>query len=301
MKQDNTIVSPRGESMKQDNTVVSPQGESMKQDNTVVSPQGETIKQNENYTKKSIYMTIAGIRLSHLHKNEHFQFIQDVITQVEEATPAALRVEEQFAALTAAHEQEEEAYRKITTSIITKKIKTADAARDKVFRSMVDIVNSMLNYFDNTTAEAARVVAIVLKTHGNLGRKAYAEETAAIYKLVQELTTNYADECTTLGLGPWLAELGRCNIVVEELMNERYDEATGRTDLVLKDVRMEVDNAYRALVRQVEAWQLVDGGEVYDSFIRKLNAVIERAASILAQRKGKKSAASSQTQLNDEL
>ena len=47
-------------------------------------------------------MTIAGIRLSHLHKNEHFQFIQDVITQVEEATPAALRVEEQFAALTAA-------------------------------------------------------------------------------------------------------------------------------------------------------------------------------------------------------
>ncbi len=41
-------------------------------------------------------MTITGIRLSHLHKDEHFQFIHDIITQVEEAMPDVLRVSDKI-------------------------------------------------------------------------------------------------------------------------------------------------------------------------------------------------------------
>ncbi len=179
-------------------------------------------------------MTIKNIYLHNLCNDEHCQFINNLLTLVGEVTPAALRVEEQVAALVAAFAREDEAIRKITKSVITEKIVEADRTRNRIFRGLAGVVRGMVNHFLPEMEEHAKQAAIVLKAHGNLTltRKPIVQKTTAIYKLVQELQTKHPDCVAALGLGAWLTALQNANSAVENLMNERYDEKVGRTSLV---------------------------------------------------------------------
>jgi hypothetical protein len=88
---------------------------------------------------------------------------------------------------------------------------------------------------------------------------------------------------------------------VAGLLRQRDTETTGRTDLVMKEVRTRADAAYRSLVEQVdevyydivarvEALDLIEGetaGAPWAAFIASLNTVIDYTANIVAQRKGR--------------
>ncbi|MDR2885305.1 MAG: hypothetical protein LBU95_00795, partial [Rikenellaceae bacterium] len=58
----------------------------------------------------------------------------------------------------------------------------------------------------------------------------------------------------------------------------------------LREARLEVDAAYYAVVDRVGALSVVEGGAVYEGFIARVNAVVERAAGILAARRGRAAA-----------
>ncbi len=227
------------------------------------------------------------IDLTRLRNSEHFQFISDVITLVNQTTPAALKAEAQAAALAAAHAREDEALKKITKSVLTAQIHEADAARDKVFRNIADTVRTQLNSYLPAVAAAAKKALIPIETYGNLAKKPDAEETADIYNLVKDLQNTYAEEVVTLGLAQTLTELLRTNKVTEDLMNARYAETSGRTELVLQQVRAEVDEAYFVLTERIDALRVIEGGAVYTEFIGTLNDIIERATNIVAARRGR--------------
>jgi hypothetical protein len=124
-------------------------------------------------------------------------------------------------------------------------------------------------------------------------QKSHIEETSAVYNLLRELTGKHIADVELLDLGGWIAELDRLNKAVEKLLEGRADEGAGRTSLVLKEVRDEVDEAYAALAAMVEAQALVaslgtDTAVVamYADFIGRLNERIELLNNALAQRRG---------------
>jgi hypothetical protein len=131
----------------------------------------------------------------------------------------------------------------------------------------------------------------VFNTYGglNLARRPLNEQTSALYNLLQELNGAYAADIHTLNITKWVEELEANNRTFDELVKTRYDEKAQRTDLVVREVRIDVDAAYRTIIERIEALVIVEGLENYEAFIRRLNVVITKYNNILAQRQGRRS------------
>jgi hypothetical protein len=157
-----------------------------------------------------------------------------------------------------------------------------------------------MNHFDPAKVAAAARLEPVMRTYGNVASEALAKQSADLYNLLSELADNHQPDCEALGLLPWIAELDKRNVAVEKLMRERYGEQAGRPAGTLREARLEVDAAYYAVVDRVGALSVVEGGAVYEGFIARVNAVIERAAGILAARRGRAAAEKAREQAEGE-
>jgi hypothetical protein len=57
--------------------------------------------------------------------------------------------------------------------------------------------------------------------------------------------------------------------------------------MALADARVKTDEAYKDLIKRIEAMMLLNGeNPIYAEFIKKLNVVIEKYKNIIAQREG---------------
>jgi hypothetical protein len=237
-------------------------------------------------------MKIDGLKLGHLRNDEHFQFMTEVRDAFREADPAALRVEAQFEAFAALYRVEDAVLKKITKSALTAEIHDADAERDRVFRGMADAARSAANHFSPAVAEAAGRLRIVFDAYGNVAAKSADAETSAIHNLLQELAgEQHAADVELVALVPWIAELDRRNVAFEALVQGRYDEAAGRSDVSMKEARAAVDEAWGVLALCVEALWVMAPDDVAraacDALIRRLNAVVAHYDITLARRAGR--------------
>jgi hypothetical protein len=123
-------------------------------------------------------------------------------------------------------------------------------------------------------------------TYGDVARKPLNEQTSAVYNILQELKGKYAADAATIGVAGWVLELEARNNAFADLMRERFDETASRTDVVLKEARTDVDNAYYAIRERLNAFVIIEGLSVYENFIRTFNAVIAKY-SLSKPRNGK--------------
>jgi hypothetical protein len=172
----------------------------------------------------------------------------------------------------------DEALKKIVKSEFTAKIHEADKARDEIYVGMTEMNAAALKHFSPEIREAAGRLKIVFDTYGNVASKPLNEETSAIYNILQELQGKYAADVATVGIGQWVGELENRNKAFENLVKERFDETAARTDIVLREARGKLDEAYRIIAERINALAVVEGEAAYETFIRTLNAVIAKYA-----------------------
>jgi hypothetical protein len=230
-------------------------------------------------------MEILNQDLYSLRNEAHFQFQTEFCDTVVASNPETLKIKSEFDAYLPLYRQEEEALNKIMKSAITEDIWAADKGRDFTFRGLAGTNRSAQNHFNAEIAVAAKRLQIVFDRHGNLTQKTFNEETASIHSLLLELKGDYAADVETVQLGDWVQELDANNRAFDALMKERYDESAARSSLVLKEVRKEVDAAYRNIVKRINALAFIEGGEVYDNFILRMNVVVEKYNSLVAGRR----------------
>ena len=222
-----------------------------------------------------------------LRNDEHFQFNTEFRDAVLRFGAEELKISVQFEPWLLLYAQEDEALKKITKSAITADIQEADRRRDQLFRGMVDTGNAALNHFRTEVQDAARRLKIVFDTYGNLAKKPLNEQTSAVYNLLQDLNGAYAADAATAGIKEWADELQAANEAFDRLIKDRYEESALKTDLVLKQVRQQVDGQYRLIIERINALVTIEGAEAYTEFIRYLNTIIARYTTTVAQRAGK--------------
>ena len=225
--------------------------------------------------------------LPKLRNDEHFQFITEFRDAVLRFGADTLKISVQFEPWLLLYAQEDKALKKIMKSAITADIQEADRRRDQLFRGMVDANNAALRHFRPEVQEAARRLKIVFDTYGNLAKKPLNEQTSAVYNLLQDLNGTYAADATTAGLKEWMDELQAASEAFDRLIKDRYEESALKTDLVLKQVRQQVDGQYRLIIERINALVTIEGAEAYTEFIRYLNTIIARYTTTVAQRAGK--------------
>ena len=198
-------------------------------------------------------MEIIQLNFSRLHNEEHFEFHNEFNNLVDKATPAALGIETQYSAYMFLYADEFEALGFIRKNHITDEIADADNLRDFTFRGMSDTVKAGGNHFNPLVREAARRVQVVFDHFGNLTIKSYDDETASINKFVSELKVKYAADVIILGIADWLDELQANNDAFVELQQSRNSKEAEKTQLRMRQVRLEVDAAFRTITNRINA------------------------------------------------
>ena len=234
-------------------------------------------------------MKIHQIRLSRLRNDTHFQFHTEFKDLAQKHNPDALKIRQQYEAYLLLYDKEDLALKKINKSAITEKIQNADKARDEIWGDLVETNTAALRHFDPEVRESAKQLKIVFDTYGNIARKPLNDQTSATYNIVQDLEGKYAPDVAKVALGPWLAELKARNIAFSDLMRERFDESSLRVDIVLKKARVQLDEAYYAMVERIHALVLVEGAADYEGFIKKLNPIVSKYAIVQAAHAGRTS------------
>lgn len=232
-------------------------------------------------------MQIEKLKAEKLRNEEHFQFQTEFNDLVIRFTPETLGIEFAYAAYEPLYLNENTALDVIRKSDLTPEISTADHTRDTTNRGFCDIIKGAQNHFLPAKCEAANRIQIVIDHYGNINTKTYDEQTAAINSLVEDLNKDYSDDMATLGVGDWITKLQANNNKFEALMDERYSADAGKTQLKMKDVRFEVDTAYRNIIERVDALVVVNGQEIYAPFVKELNERVGKYNNTLAQRKGR--------------
>jgi len=233
-------------------------------------------------------MKIDTFYRKNLRNDEHFQFHTEFRDLINKEGAQNLKIEIQFAAYLPLYAKEDEGIKRVSKSIFTAKIHEADKARDDICTGMMELNEACTKHYSQTVSEAAKKLKILFDTYGNISQKPLNEQTSAVYNILQELKGDYAQAAQTVGISGWATELEARNNAFEALVKERYDEAAARSDVVVKSARVELDGAYDAIAERVNAYAVIEGGELYERFIKTFNSVISKYNAIVNARHGRK-------------
>jgi hypothetical protein len=230
---------------------------------------------------------IKELSLSKLHNEEHAEFMIVFKGKLNNYAATWLVLIPLVTEFDVRYNKETQALELIRKSAKTKAIDDADQKRDTTFRGMSYQNLASCNHFTAAKREAGLRMQVVMGHYGNLAQASLDVETASIRNLLEELNSNYAAEMALTGLTEWAVQLELDNNAVATLMEGRNLEAAGKTPLRMKQVRVEVDEVYKAITGMVNSMMFGTGPTVYDAFVAELNVHIGRYAQKIAQRKGR--------------
>lgn len=219
---------------------------------------------------------IATLRLHGLTNEAHFEFMTGLNALIDQFNPAALGIEPLMAGWYTALVNEGEALNFVRKSAATAEIVNADNLRDITLTGLMLIIEANCHHFTPAISQAAKKLKVVTDTYGDISRKTYDEESAAINSLINEFSTAFAGDVAILGLGPWLTELQSRNRTFIQLMAGRYTETAGKTPLRMTSARKETDLVYRQITSHIEALVTINGPGTWQPFIAEINARVER-------------------------
>jgi len=233
-------------------------------------------------------LDIKGLKLSAMPNETHVQFHDNISTVIERfnaMTDIAPLVVFYIAALV----KERLALDIVLKSKYSHDMSKADGSRDDTYRGFAAAVRAFLLHYDADKRDAARRVTEILNHYGNVPKRSYDDETAAIKDLKREFDrADLTQDLVTLGLTEWFNSVVEANAEFERLSIQRFDEAASITHVRMKTVRTETDKFYRGIIQRLEHRVMV--GYVTDDLkelINELNVIITHYKTVLAQRQGR--------------
>ena len=123
-------------------------------------------------------------------------------------------------------------------------------------------------------AQAAKVLAQHIKDYKINTAGQLDKETGLLVNFITDLEDKYSAQVAKLGLTAFVTNLKEANERVRMLTLQRTNEKMGVTVGALKAARTASDDAYRALVKMVNALALVFGEKDYTAFIDYVNTEV---------------------------
>jgi hypothetical protein len=158
------------------------------------------------------------------------------------------------------------------SSIYTEQLVEIDGRIDRDIAGIEAAIESALHHYTAAFVDAAKVLKLRFEAfHGDIEKKAYEEESAAVKILVADLKTTYASQVSQLSLGGWVSELEAAQTEFERVFLLRNKELAARPQEQLRDVRKEEDGIYHNIVERIDAYGSLNGYSVTGQFVRELN------------------------------
>ena len=217
---------------------------------------------------------IYDINIQRMNNGAHFTFVSNILARAEADTAVKGKASELVSNFKTAVSAEDEALKISQKSLLTDEIAKADSDRDALYAGYKKAVEGFLAMPIADMAQAAKVLAQHIKDYKINTAGQLDKETGLLVNFVSDLEDKYAAQVAKLGLTAFVINLKEANERVRTLTLQRTNEKIGITVGALKTARTASDDAYRALVKMVNALALVFDEKDYTAFIDYVNTEI---------------------------
>nr|WKN40252.1 DUF6261 family protein [Tunicatimonas sp. TK19036] len=219
---------------------------------------------------------------------EFMQFIRNTLMIVSQHGPEALQVKAQYQQLNQLYQQMEVSYQQAGTHNLTPQLIQLDEQRDQAIICLRTISEGYTRYPKATQREAGQQVLACIDRYGNrLYSLNYSAETATLKQLLHELQTK--PECISalqaLHLEDVVKEMKRANQEFEKLFIQRLEEASQAEVQSTREQMRQTTDAYRTLLRHLEAHATLTPSNEYQLLIDHLNENINHFNEMITRRK----------------
>ena len=217
---------------------------------------------------------IYDINIQRMNNGAHFTFVSNILARAEADTAVKGKASELVSNFKAAVAAEDEALKISQKSLLTDEIAKADSDRDALYAGYKKAVEGFLAMPIADMAQAAKILSQHIKDYKINTADQLDKETGLLVNFISDLEDKYAAQVAKLGLTAFVTNLKEANERVRTLTLQRTNEKIGITVGALKTARTASDDAYRALVKMVNALALVFGEKDYTAFIDYVNTEI---------------------------
>ena len=217
---------------------------------------------------------IYDINIQRMNNGAHFTFVSNILARAEADTAVKGKASELVSNFKVAVAAEDEALKISQKSLLTDDITKADIDRDALYAGYKKAVEAFLAMPIADMAQAAKVLAQHIKDYKINTAGQLDKETGLLVNFITDLEDKYSAQVAKLGLTAFVTNLKEANERVRMLTLQRTNEKMGVTVGALKAARTSSDDAYRALVKMVNALALVYGEKDYTAFIDYANTEI---------------------------
>lgn len=217
---------------------------------------------------------IYDINIQRMNNGAHFTFVSNILARAEADTAVKGKASELVSNFKVAVAAEDEALKISQKSLLTDDIAKADIDRDALYAGYKKAVEAFLAMPIADMAQAAKVLAQHIKDYKINTAGQLDKETGLLVNFITDLEDKYSAQVAKLGLTAFVTNLKEANERVRMLTLQRTNEKMGVTVGALKAARTSSDEAYRALVKMVNALALVFGEKDYTAFIDYANTEI---------------------------
>ena len=217
---------------------------------------------------------IYDINIQRMNNGAHFTFVSNILARAEADTAIKGKASELVSNFKAAVSAEDEALKISQKSLLTDEIAKADCDRDALYAGYKKAVEGFLAMPIADMAQAAKILSQHIKDYKINTADQLDKETGLLVNFISDLEDKYAAQVAKLGLTAFVTNLKEANERVRTLTLQRTNEKIGITVGALKTARTASDDAYRALVKMVNALALVFGEKDYTAFIDYVNTEI---------------------------
>ena len=217
---------------------------------------------------------IYDINIQRMNNGAHFTFVSNILARAEADTAVKGKASELVSNFKAAVAAEDEALKISQKSLLTDEIAKADSDRDALYAGYKKAVEGFLAMPIADMAQAAKILSQHIKDYKINTADQLDKETGLLVNFISDLEDKYAAQVAKLGLTAFVTNLKEANERVRTLTLQRTNEKIGITVGALKTARTASDDAYRALIKMVNALSLVFGEKDYTAFIDYANTEI---------------------------
>lgn len=204
-------------------------------------------------------MQVLRIKLTHLHNDEWYEFHDDFKRITEKHGEDALNITDLRRLYLTQLDKADKKMLVIRKSVYTKEMQMADKERDTLFGSFHRVVKDSLNLPDAEKKEAAGRVYNLVHTYKQNGLKGgYNAESSNINNLLEDLD-GYTADLSLLALNEWVSALRQAEDKFLALRSQRIEEAAGKPQGLMIDIRRQVDMLYHSMVSILDAKLVADG------------------------------------------
>lgn len=217
---------------------------------------------------------IYDINIQRMNNGAHFTFVSNILARAEADTAVKGKASELVSNFKVAVAAEDEALKISQKSLLTDDIAKADIDRDALYAGYKKAVEAFLAMPIADMAQAAKVLAQHIKDYKINTAGQLDKETGLLVNFITDLEDKYSVQVAKLGLTAFVTNMKEANERVRTLTLQRTNEKMGVTVGALKAARTASDDAYRALVKMVNALALVFGEKDYTAFIDYVNTEV---------------------------